>query len=136
MKLYHHINGTENADSDTVANVLTNGLQANHGGWADINELLPNRPKGIFFWDDDNKGIALSDRIVVDTADLDTDHLYAFSAEAAQVADLALSGYELLPGAYEFMAQAQAIPFSQFNGQFAAEWIYTDDVSAKIIEVG
>jgi hypothetical protein len=47
-----------------------------------------------------------------------------------------MCGYELVAGAYEFMAQAQAVPFSQFSGQFAAEWIYTSDVAADIIQVG
>jgi len=133
MKLYHYINGNEIADDATIAQVLENGLQANRGKWTDIDELLPSRPKGIFFWGEDNIKVRTSDLVSLDTSDLDTDKLYAFPAEAAQVADMAICGYELVPAAYDFMAEARAVPFSEFKGQFAAEWIYTSDIPGSVL---
>jgi len=138
MRLYHHINGSWAANESTVKNILKDGLQANRGQWVRINELLPQRPQGIFFWGRDNIerdiefGIT-ADLVSVDSDDLDTSKLWAFPADAAYAANLATEGQELIPEAYDFMAQAKPVPFSEFQNQFAAEWIYTENIPGSII---
>ncbi len=138
MRLYHFIGGTEVVSEEIVSEVLREGLKANFGGWTDIDRLLPHRPKGIFFWGEDNEKAArleLSNRVVVLSEDLDTSKLWAFPAEASEVANLAICGYELVPEAYEFMAEAKPLPFSEWleTQPWPAEFIYEGDISPEKI---
>jgi hypothetical protein len=105
-------------------------LSNNPNRWTDINEVIPNRPKGLFFWGPEQP----RGRIRVRVADLDTSKLWAFPAELANAANQAVVGYEMIDGALDAMQEAKAVPFAKYDGSFAAEWIYTGDIAPEIIE--
>lgn len=132
--LFHFVGGNYGNDTDSVENVRSSGLQSAFGGWTDVSELLPNRPQGVFFWGEEmaNHG-SLSVRVQIEVADLDTSKLFAFPSELAVAADRMICGYELVEGVAEAMKLAQPVAYADYDGTFAAEWIYTEDIEASKI---
>lgn len=131
--LYHHIGGGYVA-ADAVEAVAAGGLKA-LGRWSDINEFLPLRPQGVFFWGPENAGYPGFERVAVQVADLDVSKLWAFPAEWATIAnDMAICGRDIYGEAMiEAMAMAMAIPFAEYDGSFAAEYIYQGDIPAALL---
>ena len=136
MKLYHEF-GTHYSE-ELISKIRTNGISVDEEishRWADIDEVIPNRPHGIFFWGEDLKHAGYD--IIVDTADIDTSKLFGFSAEYAEVANQVSSlGTKILrPGALEILANAQPIRFEDWDGKLPVEWIYTGDIPAEAVEI-
>ena len=131
--LTHFVGGNTGSSAAAIDAVRQGGLQVRQG-WITINEMLPNRPLGVFFWGEEmaERG-HLDSRIQVNVSDLDTNKLFAFPSELAGAANAKCCGSELVEEALKAMAMAQPVPFSEYRGTFAAEWIYTDEVSANII---
>ncbi len=132
--LTHFVGGNTGSSFADVELVKVTGLQVRQG-WITINEMLPNRPLGIFFWGEEMaKRGHIDSRIQVAVADIDTDKLFAFPTELAYAANQKCCGAELVDKAIEVMALAKAVPYSEYRGTFAAEWIYTAEVPASIIK--
>ncbi|MFZ1769140.1 MAG: hypothetical protein WAU00_08085 [Caldilinea sp.] len=132
--LTHFVGGNTGSSLAEVEAVRSGGLQVRQG-WTSINEMLPNRPLGVFFWGEEMAEHGhLDSRIQVSVTDLDTDKLFAFPSELAQAADAKCCGRELIAEAIEVMALAQPVPYSEYLGTFAAEWIYTEEVPSTIIK--
>lgn len=132
--LTHFVGGNIGSSAADVEAVRETGLQV-RPGWITINEMLPNRPLGVFFWGEEmaERG-HMDSRIQVAVADIDTDHLFAFPTELAHAANQKCCGAELVQEAIEVMALAKPVPYIEYRGTFAAEWIYTDEVPASIIK--
>lgn len=132
--LTHFVGGNTGSSFADVELVKVTGLQVRQG-WITINEMLPNRPLGIFFWGEEmaERG-HLDSRIQVAVANIDTSKLFAFPSELAQAANAKCCGAELIGEAIEAMALAQPVAYSEYRGTFAAEWIYADEVPASIIK--
>lgn len=131
--LYHFVGGSGGTNLSAFEFVKENGMEVREG-WSDINELIPNRPKGIFFWgpemkNNGNQGV----RIEVDINKIDTNKLWAFPSELAQVADGMASGHEYVSGMREALQMAKPIPYAKYTGRFAPEWIYTDNIDSNQI---
>jgi hypothetical protein len=78
----------------------------------------------------------LSHKVIVKIEDLDTNKLYAYPsilADAAAMIKAELVDAEQAEIARELMAEIEAVPYAEYDGSFAAEWIYTEDVAADII---
>lgn len=126
--LFHTING-ENKISEL-------GLLVSFSSWSDIDEILPLRPKGNFFWGEEmSRNATLS----VSVSDLDTARLWAFPAIAASTADEVASGFfnddpESKALLIEVFSQVHPVSWADYDGSFAAEWIYTADVPANLIK--
>lgn len=101
--------------------------------WEDINEYLPQRPKGIFLWGVDNKDAFKEFTVSVDVNSLNIDNLYAFPAKASTIADLLSCGYKLKPEVIEYMRNARPVKFSEFKNEFLAEYIYTGDINPDLL---
>ncbi len=131
--LFHHIGGGHVA-ADAVEAVAAEGLKSLNR-WSDINEFLPLRPQGVFFWGPENAGLPGFDRVTVQVADLDTSKLWAFPAEWANIAnDVVICGRGLYGEAMiEAMAKAEAVPFAEYDGSFAAEYVYEGDIPAALL---
>jgi hypothetical protein len=132
--LTHYVGGEKVPPESTVQNVRRGGLQSSHGGWRDVSRFVPNRPEGIFFWGEEMSERPGFNRVQVNVSDLDIDYLYAFPAELSGAANHAATGKRMIPGAIEAMEAAEAIPFSEYDGQFAAEFIYTKDIPADVLK--
>lgn len=130
--LYHSI-GMQGFESH-LGMIQSNGLQIenNPSDWADIDAILPNRPHGTFFWGENNKPATWTLRIRIEA--LDTSKLFAFPAALAHAAWEMTQGAELIDGAVGALAQAHAVPFAEYNGEFPAEFIYTGDIPSDLIE--
>ncbi len=132
--LTHFVGGNIGSSAADVEAVKATGLQVRQG-WSTINEMLPNRPMGVFFWGEEmaERG-HLDSRIQVSVSDLDANQLYAFPSELAYAANQKCCGAELVEAAIEVMALAMPVPYSNYRGTFAAEWIYTSEVPANIFK--
>lgn len=126
--LFHVINGE--------SNVSEVGLLAGFASWSAIDKILPLRPKGSFFWGEEmSRNATLS----VNVADLDTTRLWAFPAIAASTADQVAAGFynddpESKALLVEVFAQVHPVSWADYDGSFAAEWIYTADIPANLIK--
>lgn len=123
--------------------VKTTGLQANFSEWADINAILVNRPKGLFFWGEEMAIYGYD--VSVDVAALDRSKLFAFPSAVAIAANeiaMLLANRERrtaeeitkLKTQSAILAECQAIQIDEFQGQFAAEYIYCGDISADLLQ--
>lgn len=111
------------------------GLQIHNSNNWPLDDLLTNRPHGIFFFGDEMDR-PLSHKVIVKIEDLDTNKLYAYPsilADAAAMIKAELVDAEQAEIARELMAEIEAVPYAEYDGSFAAEWIYTEDVAADII---
>lgn len=131
----HHIGGGTWAPAQTlVAKVMREGLKPLNR-WSDINALVPHRPQGVFLWGAEMRGRGHVDAEVgVSASDLDTSRLYAFPATLAHVANRAAMGIEQMDEAMEALKVARAVPYSEYHGQFVAEWIYAGDIPAQVLQ--
>nr|WP_282580070.1 hypothetical protein [Natroniella sulfidigena] len=91
------------------------------------------RPVGIYFW---GQPILEEVYITVKVNCLDLTKLYAFPH---LIADTILKINEEYIVNQEFWAKlkeiAYTIPFTEYQGQFRAEFIYTADISAKLLTI-
>lgn len=134
--IYHYIGGTY-FDDDKIDIIKEHGFESknNPNRWAELNEFIPNRPIGVFFWGPEMEDIKADIwHLRVPVSKLDTDKLFAFPSALAMAADAAAMGKELVNGAVEAMKLAHAVPYAEYGGEFAAEWIYTGDISPEDIE--
>lgn len=135
MKLYHSLGQHYNKMAVSISSDGMKLSNAEKFAWADINEIIPNRPVGIFFWGEDNeRAIRLAD-IVVDTDDIDTGKLFGFPAAYASAANAYVSGAELVEGALELLANAQPVSFRDWDGTTLMEWVYVGDIPADKLEI-
>ena len=132
--LVHNINNGF-FDPYQVRDVRTNGLQADYGDWEGISELIPNRPKGNFFWGEDKVQTENENQVRVEVSDLDTSKLWAFPSVAADAADQLASGHALIGGTAEALLEIEPVNYDDYAGQFHAEWIYTDDIAANLLRI-
>jgi len=130
--LSHYVGGG-NLDMAAYENVIKNGLQADHSDWSDVSDFVPNRPKGNFFWGEENV-IGTTGLVQVNVSDLDTSKLWAFPALAAKVADMCATGRDVIDGAEEALKRINPVSFEDFDGSFAAEWIYTENIDAVLLK--
>lgn len=133
--LVHYVGGLESPDFDAYDQVIETGLQVRKSNNWPLDDLLINRPHGIFFFGEEMDK-PLSHKITVDVSDIDTDKLYAYPSILADAAVLIKAGRadeELAKIVKEIMAETEATPYDEYDGSFAAEWIYTEDISAEII---
>jgi hypothetical protein len=135
--LIHYVGGYNTPDHDAVESIKATGLQANHGGW-ELDHLMPHRPAGIFLFGAEMDS-PLSHKITVQVADLDTNKLYAYPSALADAMAMIAEGRidEKSPeyaALIEIAAETEPVRYDEYSGEFAAEWIYTDDIDAEIIE--
>lgn len=123
-------------------NTIEGDMRANHSQWNDINGILPLRPQGNFFWGEEMSGHC---QLQVRVADLDSSKLFAFPSALAIEADElvvtfmykdrrskeAIKEAEMIK---EVLQKCEAIPYSEYKGQFAAEWIYTEDIPSELLQ--
>lgn len=133
-----HFVGGDTPDYDALKNIKNGtGLIVNKSNnWERINSQIPNRPRGIFFWGEDDPRM-LSNRIEVAISDLDTNKLFAFPASLADAVAQANAGIyqgKIAKAILALAAEFEAVPYAEFNGEFAPEWIYTDDISTDLIK--
>lgn len=129
MKLYHELGayGGRGREDDIRSHGMSVADAISHR-WADIDNVVPNRPRGIFFWGEDLAHPGWD--LVVDTDGLDTTLLFGFPAEYAEIANevASIGPHILRPGALEVLASAQPIAFADWDGVLPVEWIYTGDI--------
>ena len=79
-----HFVGGDSPDYEALQEIeMGAGLVVSESNnWERINAQIPNRPRGIFFWGEDDPRM-LSNRLEIAIADLDTDKLFAFPAALA-----------------------------------------------------
>jgi len=109
-------------------------------GWNEIDEMT-SRPIGIYFWNAaQEKDVFCSGihKIIVEVSNLDTDKLFAYpvaisdaTEQLAGATDEEITEYS---GLLAEMKKVKAVPFSDYDGSFFAEWIYTGDIEAAIIK--
>lgn len=131
--LIHNVGGGHVAAPEIVEKVLADGLSANYGDWESNSKFVPNRPKGNFLWGEEKFLPESYSQVKVDVRELDTTKLWAFPSMAAWLADELAKGVEVVNGAVEALEQIHPVPYDDYNGEFHAEWIYTDDISPKIL---
>ncbi len=118
-------------------------MRADYSQWSDINEILPLRPQGNFFWGEEMSGHC---QMNVQVKDLDISKLFAFpSALAIEADELVVTfmhkdrhSQAAIEEAIEMkkaLQECEAIPYSQYTGQFAAEWIYIEDIPAELLQM-
>lgn len=123
--LYHSIQKGSKSD------VKVSGLQAGFAEWNDINEILVSRPKGIFFWGGEMAEFGYD--ISVKVSDLDESKIFAFPSSIAKAADqVVVCGTDDETKAT--LGACEGIPLKNYTGQFAAEFIYCDDIPAAKLE--
>ena len=133
-----HFVGGDSPDYEALEEIKGGaGLLVEKGNnWERINDQIPNRPRGIFFWGEDDPRM-LSNRLEIAIADLDTDKLYAFPAALADAVAQVNAGIykgEIAEAILAVAAEFEAVPYAEFAGEFAAEWIYTEDVAVDFIK--
>jgi hypothetical protein len=90
-----------------------------------LHSLLVQRPQGVRFW---AKGDKPGD-VEVAVSDLDTLKLWAYPRLLVELAErIIVYGDEPDPALLEVMATFQPLPYEAYDGSFAAEWVYTDEV--------
>lgn len=125
-------------------NMVQGDMLANYSQWDDINEFIPLRPQGNFFWGEE-MAEPKHCQIKVFVNNLDTDFLYAFPSALAQEADELVVMFrnierkspearEELEAMRDALACCQPVPYDKYEGQFAAEWIYSQDIPFEFIE--
>jgi hypothetical protein len=116
-------------------NMLRRQIQAeglkpeNHS--SSLASLLVQRPEGIRFW---AKGDKPGD-VEVAVTDLDISKLWAYPRLLVELAErITVHGDELDPAMVEVMAAFQPVPYAEYDGSFAAQWIYTDEIPAQFLD--
>jgi hypothetical protein len=120
-------------------NLIEGDMIAKYSQWEDINEILPLRPKGNFFWGPE---MSQGCRISVKVSELDPAKLFVFPSVLAQKADELVVVFqyrdrrsqeelEEMEALKRVLQKCQAVPFSEYHGQFAPEYIYTEDIPAE-----
>lgn len=125
-------------------NMIQGDMLAHYSQWDDINEFIPLRPQGNFFWGEE---MATPKRcqMKVSLANLDLNALYAFPSALAQEADELVIAFryiekkslevkEELEAIRDALASCQPVSYHEYKGQFAAEWIYTQDIPAEFLK--
>jgi len=133
--LYHEVMGGAAVTESDIMRVVENGLQADYSNWEAIDELVPKRPQGNFFWGEEFKRKESPFIVSVKIGDLDTSKLFAFPRQAAFIAYEIINGYEsnYEIGCREALKQIEAIPYDEYRCEFSAEWIYTENIPPSII---
>lgn len=129
MKLYHSLGSNYNR---AIKGIEVDGLLLSNAvkfAWADVNEFVPNRPVGTFFWGEDLKKGAQD--IMVDTKDINTGLLFGFPTQYAWAANQAAAGQKLTEKGRDLLINAEGIPFCEWDGETEVEWIYTGDISPE-----
>lgn len=120
-KLQHHVEHL----------VRVEGLKAQNR--FELESYLPHRPGGVYFWN----AAEMPGDVEVEVASLDTSRLYAFPSMLAMAANHAgVYGAERIEAAVlEVAAEFEPVPYAEYDGSFAAEWIYaTDCVSPELLK--
>lgn len=138
--LLHDIGGGRVSDGARFeADVDREGLKPVNR-WEDINALLPQRPRGVFFWNADEDAATPAFPRYIDVADLDEEKLFAFPSLAAVTADkLVVLGAktetlgEFLDADGIKLMNSRPVPYADYDGSFAAEWIYAGNVPAYLL---
>jgi hypothetical protein len=134
--LVHYVGGLYYPNHDAYDQVVESGLQADRGSY----DLNLNRPSGIFFFGEEMDE-PLSHKVTVQVANLDTDKLYAFPSMLADAVARLEEGESTFVNQPEEWKQAlmelaeeiEAVAYADYDGSFAAEWIYTEDIDAELI---
>ena len=135
--LVHYVGGYNTPDWEALDKIKAEGLKANYGGWA-LEGIIPNRPCGIFFFGEEMDH-PLAHKVTARVADLDTDKLFAFPAALADAAAMIAEGhidesvaeYDALT---EIMSATKAVNYADYDGSFAAEWIYTGNIEPEALK--
>lgn len=126
--------GPSSEDRHVPEAVAEEGLMPRNR-WKGINERIPNRPEGIFFWGEEmaDRGFKPA-RVQVNVSELDTDKLWAFPVDFAYAADQIEAGQQGVEGLQDALAAAQPVPYADYDGSFAAEWIYELPVPSEKLQ--
>ncbi|GAB6100225.1 hypothetical protein JCM16358_21040 [Halanaerocella petrolearia] len=133
-RLYHYVR--ENKESlikEAITKIKKDGLKVAHP--RDTTSIIDDktqRPTGIYFW---GQPIKEEVHIEIDVVDLELDQLYAFPH---QIADTILKiNQDNVTSSFwsQLKKIATPLPFTEYQGQFRAEFIYTSDISPDLIKI-
>ncbi|AGB41829.1 hypothetical protein Halha_1918 [Halobacteroides halobius DSM 5150] len=134
-KLYHYVRENQRKLIEEAINkIKKDGLKvANPRDTTSIIDDKTQRPAGIYFW-----GQPIKDEIHIEVEidDLNLNQLYAFPHQIADTI-LKINQNYILPNNFwaKLKKIAQPIPFSEYKGQFRAEFIYTVDISPELLKI-
>lgn len=93
----------------------------------DLSDIIPLRPSGVFLWGEEMEARSIW-HIKIRIEDIDTSKLFAFPSVLACAA---AEAYAYDPEDIEELKDAPAIPYAEYRGTFAAEWIYTGAIAPE-----